>query len=87
MDLASKMFESSYKKNEVPPFGVLAETEGGYNTYFLTGAGGVLQSVLMGFGGLRITDQGIIADRTRLPAGWGGLEIRSKAKIVKGHQK
>lgn len=87
MDLASKMFESSYKKNEVPPFGVLAETEGGYNTYFLTGAGGVLQSVLMGFGGLQITDQGIIADRTRLPAGWGGLEIKSKAKIVKGHQK
>jgi hypothetical protein len=31
---------------------VLAETKGGTNPYFSTGAGGILQSVLMGFGGL-----------------------------------
>lgn len=38
------------------PFGVFAETKGGSNPYFLTGAGGVLQSLVFGFGGYDITD-------------------------------
>jgi hypothetical protein len=39
---------------------VLAETKGGTNPYFSTGAGGILQSVLMGCGGLDITPKGIV---------------------------
>ncbi|HVK96210.1 MAG TPA: hypothetical protein VM368_00260, partial [Flavisolibacter sp.] len=52
-------FKDAYVPNLNPPFRVIAETKGGTNPYFATGAGGVLQSVLMGFGGLEITDQGI----------------------------
>ena len=56
---AFEIFQRSYKQNEVPPFGVLAETAGGTNPYFATGAGGMLQAVLFGFGGLQITNDGI----------------------------
>jgi hypothetical protein len=41
---AYQMFQKSYQPNEVPPFGVLAETAGGTNPYFATGAGGMLQA-------------------------------------------
>ena len=74
---AYELFVKSYKPNEVPPFGVLAETAGGTNPYFATGAGGMLQAVLSGFGGLRITDQGIIQNKTNLPKKWKSLRITS----------
>lgn len=66
----------SYKPNEVPPFGVLAETAGGTNPYFATGAGGYLQTLLAGFGGLDITDKGIIQLKTRLPKHWKSLTLK-----------
>lgn len=65
----------SYKPNEVPPFGVLAETAGGTNPYFATGAGGFLQATIMGFGGVDITPQGIVMLKTKLPRRWKGLTI------------
>ncbi len=72
---AYELFHRSYRPNEVPPFGVIAETAGGTNPYFATGAGGMLQSVLSGFGGLEITDEGIIQLKTSLPESWESLEI------------
>ncbi len=75
-DEAYKWFLKSYKPNQVPPFGVLAETAGGTNPYFATGAGGMLQSVLNGFGGLDITDAGIIRLKTKLPKGWKSLTLK-----------
>jgi trehalose/maltose hydrolase-like predicted phosphorylase len=68
-------FKDGYLKNKKSPFGVLAETKGGGNPYFATGAGGMLQSVLMGFGGLEITSNGIIQVKTVLPASWKKLTI------------
>lgn len=68
-------FVKGYKPNEVPPFGVIAETAGGTNPYFATGAGGMLQSVIFGFGGLQISDVGITQLKTKLPAKWKSLEI------------
>jgi trehalose/maltose hydrolase-like predicted phosphorylase len=73
---AHQIFVKSYKPNEVPPFGVISETAGGTNPYFATGAGGMLQSVIFGFGGLRITDAGIQQIRSKLPKNWKSLEIR-----------
>ncbi len=73
---AYELFLKSYRPNTVPPFGVLAETAGGTNPYFATGAGGMLQAVLFGFGGLRITNQGIIQTPASLPKGWQSVEIR-----------
>lgn len=69
-------FVKSYKPNEVPPFGVLAETAGGTNPYFATGAGGMLQAVLSGFGGLDLTDNGIVQLKTKLPKAWKSLTIK-----------
>jgi trehalose/maltose hydrolase-like predicted phosphorylase len=73
---AYQFFKDSYEPNVLPPFRVLAETKGGNNPYFATGAGGVLQSVLMGFGGLEITPEGIIQLKAmKLPANWKSLKI------------
>jgi hypothetical protein len=73
---AYEIFVRSYKPNEVAPFGVLAETAGGTNPYFATGAGGMLQSVIFGFGGLSISDAGITQLKTTLPKNWTALEIK-----------
>ena len=80
---AYQMFVKSYKPNEVPPFGVLAETAGGTNPYFATGAGGMLQAVLMGIGGLDISGQGVIQLKTKLPSQWKSLTIKGVGKEKK----
>ena len=60
-----------------PPFRVIAETKGGTNPYFITGAGGVLQAVMMGFGGLAITDGGITQEKQGvLPPHWKALTLK-----------
>ena len=68
-------FEEAFIPNKKEPFGVLAETAGGTNPYFATGAGGFLQSVLMGFGGLDITPKGIKQIKSILPPTWKSLTI------------
>jgi trehalose/maltose hydrolase-like predicted phosphorylase len=74
---AYELFIKSYKPNQVPPFGVLAETAGGTNPYFATGAGGFLQAVIFGFGGVQITDGGIVQNKSNLPKNWSGLKIKN----------
>ena len=73
---AYKAFQASYQPNRAPPFDVLEEYPGGNNPYFATGAGGTLQAVLFGFGGLYIGERGIEQRKTVLPKGWKKLEIR-----------
>jgi len=68
-------FKDAYVPNLNPPFRVLAETKGGTNPYFSTGAGGILQSVLMGFGGLDITPKGIVQVKSVLPKNWTSLKL------------
>ncbi|RXK60874.1 glycoside hydrolase family 65 protein [Lacibacter luteus] len=68
-------FKDAFIPNLNPPFRVIAETKGGTNPYFATGAGGILQSVLMGFGGLEITPTGITQIKTVLPANWKSVTI------------
>ncbi len=74
-DKAMEMFRRCYRPNLRPPFGVFAETAASDNPYFLTGAGGLLQAVLFGFGGLEITDEGIIRRKKVLPVEWSTLQI------------
>src|SRR5688572_12124482 len=69
-------FKDAYLPNLNPPFRVIAETKGGTNPYFATGAGGILQSVMMGFGGLEITSKGVVQVRSTLPAEWKSLTIK-----------
>ena len=75
-DKAWHWFKDAYVPNLNPPFRVLAETKGGTNPYFSTGAGGILQSVLMGFGGLDITPKGIIQVKSVLPPQWKSLTLK-----------
>jgi len=82
-DKAWHWFKDSYVPNLNPPFRVIAETKGGTNPYFATGAGGILQSVLMGFGGLEITQKGIIQTRSVLPVQWKSLTIKGVGKEKK----
>jgi protein-glucosylgalactosylhydroxylysine glucosidase len=74
-DKAYHWFKESYEPNLNPPFRVIAETKGGTNPYFATGAGGILQSVLMGFGGLEITPNGISQVKSVLPKQWKSLTM------------
>jgi len=85
---AYHFFKDAYEPNLNPPFRVIAETKGGTNPYFATGAGGIIQSLLMGFGGLDITPTGIIQGKSKLPANWKsvtitGVGIDKKTYIVK----
>jgi len=73
---AAEIFKKSYIPNKVPPFGVLSETAGGTNPYFATGAGGMLQAVIFGFGGLTISDQGIQQQKGVLPKNWKSLQLK-----------
>lgn len=73
---AYEYFSRSYIPHKRPPFGVLSETAGGNNPYFCTGAGGLLQAVLYGFGGLRVTDAGIVQQKSVLPSKWKSLTLK-----------
>jgi len=73
---AYHFFKDAYEPNLNPPFRVIAETKGGTNPYFSTGAGGILQAVLMGFGGLDITPNGITQVKSKLPSQWKSLMLK-----------
>ena len=75
-DKATHFFKDAYVPNLLPPFNVLAETKGGTNPYFATGAGGVLQAVLNGFGGLEITPAGLTQIKSVLPKAWKSLTLK-----------
>jgi trehalose/maltose hydrolase-like predicted phosphorylase len=72
---AGYWFRDAYLPNLLPPFRVIAETKGGTNPYFATGAGGVLQAVLMGFAGMDITAGGMVQLKSVLPSGWKKLTV------------
>ena len=73
---AFELFKRAYLPNKRPPFGALSESATSNNPYFATGAGGMLQAVLFGFGGLQITDEGLIEGKPCLPKQWKSLTIK-----------
>jgi protein-glucosylgalactosylhydroxylysine glucosidase len=88
-ETAYAQYMDSYKPNEAPPFGVLAETAGGTNPYFATGAGGYLQTVINGWAGLDITDAGITQLKVKLPKHWKSITIKGvggEKKTFKANQ-
>ena len=80
---ALHFFKDGYLPNLNPPFRVIAETKGGTNPYFATGAGGLIQSMLMGFGGLEITPSGIVQVKSTLPRQWKKLTITGAGRDKK----
>jgi kojibiose hydrolase len=76
VEKAFSLFKESYEPNKRPPFGALSESATSNNPYFVTGAGGMLQIVLFGFGGLHFTDEGIIQKNPILPPTWKSLTLK-----------
>ncbi len=78
LEAAGELFIKSYRPNALPPFGVLGECADGkgVSPYFTTGAGGVLQTLLFGFGGIKIGEDGISRGEVRWPKQWKGLQIQ-----------
>ena len=74
-ETAFKVFKKSYTDKLRPPFGVLSENSNSDRVSFVTGLGGILQSVIFGFAGVEITDEGIIQLPTRLPSHWKSLTV------------
>lgn len=77
---AFRLFKESYEPNKRTPFGALSETATADHPYFATGAGGMLQVVLFGFGGLHFTEEGIIQKNPILPKQWKSLTITGVGK-------
>lgn len=80
---AYRLFKESFVPNQHGPFGSLSETATQKHTYFATGAGGMLQTVLFGFAGLHFTDKGIVQQETCLPREWKRLVIKGVGKEKK----
>lgn len=80
---AETMFRRAYLPNLRPPFGTFAETATSGNPYFMTGAGGMLQAVLFGFGGLEITSAGLVQRSSVLPSSWKSLTVRANGKTYR----
>ena len=74
-DNAFRLFKASYVPNQQTPFGALSETATANHSYFATGAGGMLQTILFGFAGLDITDDGIVQKNPILPKQWKSLTV------------
>ena len=82
---AFRLFKESYEPNKRPPFGALSEAATSNNPYFVTGAGGMLQTVLFGFGGLHLTNEGIIQKNPILPKKWKSLTIKGVGTEMKNY--
>ena len=73
---AYELFKRAYEPNKRPPFGALAESALSNNPYFATGAGGMLQAVIFGFGGIHLTRNGLEQINPCLPEKWIKLELK-----------
>lgn len=80
---AFQLFKKAYEPNKRPPFGALSESAYSNNPYFATGAGGMLQAVLFGFGGLHITEKGIVQKNPCLPTQWKKLTLKGVGPELK----
>ncbi len=72
---AAKALDRAYKPNLRGPFMVLAETASNNRTYFLTGAGAMLQGIIFGYAGLEISPEGVIQTSSDLPQDITGVSV------------
>jgi trehalose/maltose hydrolase-like predicted phosphorylase len=75
----TRWLDSNYSGGTLkPPFNVRTETQSNNTGYFITGSAGYLQSVLYGFSGLRIREQGLVeAYPPVLPSHWSALTLKN----------
>jgi trehalose/maltose hydrolase-like predicted phosphorylase len=74
-DKARQLFQASWQGDWIKPFGMLKEAP--IETYgcFLTNCGSLLQTVMLGFTGLRVREGNWAAYPAILPEGWSRIEI------------
>jgi trehalose/maltose hydrolase-like predicted phosphorylase len=76
---AALWFQDNFTNGTLkPPFNVRTETAENNTGYFLTGSAGFIQSLLYGFTGLRIREQGLVeAYAPQLPAQWNSMSLQN----------
>lgn len=73
---AFRLFKESYVPNQQKPFGALSETPNYNHSYFATGGGGMLQTILLSFAGLDLSEERIVQKKPILPEEWKSLTIK-----------
>ncbi len=73
---ATQLFEKALNPYRKGPFRILSLRQQRPSTYFGTSAGGLLQAVILGFGGLHFTEQGLVQKDPLLPEGWTSIELK-----------
>jgi trehalose/maltose hydrolase-like predicted phosphorylase len=80
-ELLNVYLRRSYEHNLRPPFLSFSETPDQEYCTFVTGAGGLLQALLYGCCGARITDEGLdFSHAPLLPTGWTRLCVRLRCR-------
>ena len=74
-DLAGKFFNESWQDSWLPPFGMIQEVSTEHYGVFLTDFGSILQTVLLGFTGIRIHEGNWAKYPASLPQGWSQIEV------------
>jgi protein-glucosylgalactosylhydroxylysine glucosidase len=62
-----------YKKG---PFAILALRPYLTTTFFGTSSGGLMQALILGFGGLHFTEKGLVQKDPCLPEGWKSITLK-----------
>ena len=72
---ALRALDLAWRRNVHGPFRIWSETPGIGCVNFLTGAGGFLQALLAGLGGVQVVDGGLLAQPLK-PKAWRHLAVR-----------
>jgi len=77
-ELGKEYFEKSLIPYKKGPFSILALRTYLQTTFFGTSGGGMLQAFIMGFGGLRFTENGLVQEPglTNLPKDWKSIFMK-----------
>ncbi|MCC8038961.1 MAG: RNA polymerase sigma-70 factor [Bacteroidales bacterium] len=80
VDKANELFVEAYRPHMRPPYGVISENASDNRVNFATGAGGFLQTIINGFGGVQVQDissaMPIDLVPSKMPRHWESLTIR-----------
>jgi protein-glucosylgalactosylhydroxylysine glucosidase len=74
-DLAAKLFNESWQDSWLPPFGMIQEVSTEHYGCFLTDFGSILQTVLLGFTGIRVREGNWAKYPACLPTGWTQIAV------------
>jgi protein-glucosylgalactosylhydroxylysine glucosidase len=72
---AAQLFEASWKESWLDPFGMIREVSSEDYGCFLTDFGSILQTVMLGFTGIRVNEGDWAKYPASLPQGWTKIEI------------